>query len=167
MTGRASHVFRVAESLRGEREQGGNNRGPFVERLFRGHRTRGNWCAAFVAYCFEESGACPIMPDRRRRGAKALVKYVAKEFNGWVYQPRWTGAVELREILPGDVIAWHRFGWEDWRGHVELVKSYDPVTDKLTTYAGNVGRYPASPKIRTYRAGSWRRRMYGVSRLLR
>lgn len=138
----------LADLFIGMGEAGSNNRGPFVESCFRGVRKRGNWCAAFVALVLEEAGAIPRLRDRDRRGVKRLAKVIAK-LGRRVDTP-----------VPGAVIAWHRFGVRDWRGHIELCEEYDQTTDTLTTIAGNVGRFPAQVQRRVYPAGLWRRRLY-------
>lgn len=152
----------------GKGEIGENNAGPFVEELHRGVRRRGNWCAAFVAWCFEETGICPLIPDRNRRGAKGLVKYLARELDTgeWVARPRWMRSAEhLKDPRRGDVITWHRGPSNSWKGHVELVEGYDSETDTLRTVAGNVGPYPAKVCRREFPGGKWRRRLYGIARL--
>ena len=168
-------ILDFATGLIGRGEEGGNNRGPFIEELNRGRRRAGNWCAVFVAYCLEEVHVVPWIPDRNRRGAKALAKYLATAVTSseWVVEPRWGRSPAHHDTpRPGDVIAWHRgpgTTWRDlfrdWRGHVELVTSYDAGSDTVETIAGNVGRYPAVVRHRIHANGSWRRKLYGVARL--
>lgn len=161
----------VATRLLGQGETGANNAGRFVERLFRGARRRGNWCAVFVAYCLEESNTVPLMTDKERRGAKGLTRRLGKRYK-WVFEPRrLSSPVAIGSPKPGDVVAWHRgpgSSWRDWarnwRGHVEIITCYDRTTDTVSTIAGNSGRFPAVVKRRTHKAGRWRRKLYGIAR---
>lgn len=169
--------FAAAEVGKGE--EGANNAGPYVESLHRGARASGNWCAAFVAHCLEAVSVCPPIPDRKRRGAKALAKYVAEELSTglWVARPRYGRAPTLLDHpLPGDIIAWHRSPgasgwqdlWRDWRGHVGLVEDVRLVPGgecEIATIEGNVGRFPATVRRRTYSERAWTRRLYGIARL--
>ena len=162
----------------GKGEAGANNAGPYIESLHRGARASGNWCAAFVAHCLESVAICPPIPDRQRRGAKGLVKYLATELTTgtWVARPNVGRAPTLlRQPLPGDVIAWHRSPtattwreyWRDWRGHVGLVVDGDLYEGKqaLVTIEGNTGPFPAVVRHRIYGPDDWQRRLYGIARL--
>lgn len=156
----------------GKGESGANNAGPYVAMLHRGARDEGNWCAALIAYLLEECRIIPILPDRHRRGAKGLTKYLAKHFGSWSVRPRWLRKPKhIRDPRPNDVVAWHRAAkgatleemHRDWRGHVGKALDYDPKTDTLTVLEGNVGRFPAKVKVRVYRNGRWRRKLYGIA----
>src|SRR4051812_10872195 len=52
-------AFKVAESLVGVVEQGGNNTGPQVTRIIRenGGTYPEPWCGDFVAYCYRHAGS--------------------------------------------------------------------------------------------------------------
>lgn len=52
-------AFRVAESLVGVMEHGGNNAGPMVSRIIRENGGGGPepWCGDFVAYCYRHAGS--------------------------------------------------------------------------------------------------------------
>ncbi len=90
----------------------------------------------------------PAPGDRARRGARALVQWVA-EHGQWVIDPvrasklvkagslaKWAGAAG--EIRPGDVIAWRASRIPgDWRGHVALVVGVHQST--LEIVGGNEG----------------------------
>lgn len=161
-------LLQYANSQIGKGERGKNNSGPYIEFLSNGKT--GNWCATFVSTCFEQVNICPDMPARNRRGAKALVKYIANDLTSgmWIAKPRRINApIIITSPKPGDVIAWHRTpgadGWRDWRGHVELIESYNHNTGVLITIAGNVGRFPAKVKRRHHK--NWKYRLFGIARL--
>jgi len=160
-------LLQTARSLIGQGESESNNRGGFVKMLHREVRDEGNWCSAFVAWCLEETHVCDLIPDKQRRGAKGLVKYLVRELDGhWIAKPRWLRSAKILDLpTMGDVITWHRGDVRSWKGHVELVERYDSASDTLHTIAGNVGRYPAKVKARIHSAGSWRDGLYGIVRL--
>ena len=147
----------------GNGERGNNNSGPDIERYRlhdgtgKSHLGVGSWCASFCSYCYTEANG-GIAPFRTMRTAKGLVKSMAKAGR----------ALETPE--PGALISWHRglrdeHGRWTWRGHVEIVDEYDADTDTLKTIAGNIGRFPARVKVRTYRNGSWRKRLALIATL--
>jgi hypothetical protein len=156
----------VAIDLLGKGEQGGNNRGPFVEMVFRGARKRGAWCAPFIAWCLEESGTVPILSDRERRGAKRLARNVA-DHGRWVIPPgQMPDLLAVAQLpVPGDIIAWHRTSIpRDWRGHIGIVEEFDYANGRMLTIEGNVGRFPAQVGRRYYRRVQWQHRLYGIAR---
>lgn len=179
----ARRIVEVAESELGKGElcggADGNNRGPHVERYRAGDGTGrgtggfGAWCACFASYVATvAAGYTGTKPERitrpfkASRGAKALVRNVARA-GRWVCRP----GKENRPPEPGDFIAWHHSDAGDWRGHVEIVKRYDPATDDLTTIGGNKnnrtdhrGRRFAVVDVSHYAAGSWRVKLFGVAR---
>jgi hypothetical protein len=100
---------------------------------FRAGGPGSDWCAYWVSSVLERAGLpAPAPGDRARRGARALVQWVA-EYGELVIDPtraaklvkagslaQWDGVA--REIRPGDVIAWRASRIPgDWRGHVALV----------------------------------------------
>lgn len=137
----AAESLRIARSLLGEGEVGGNNSGPFVEMLL-GKEYDGDddddgaWCAAFVSHCISKAaGGAP--PFAMSFGAKAIFKS-AGNYGAKSMDPK-----------PGDIVCWDRGklnpdGSKSWQGHVGFVESVDG--DILTTIEGNKGRYPSKVK---------------------
>lgn len=125
----------------GNGEEGGNNSGPFVEKL---HLKEwdgdddddGAWCSSFVSFCFEE--ACRRldidMPFKRSGGAKRLWKNILD-----------VGS-EPTVPAPGDVVCWDRGKRGSWQGHIGFVESFKDGV--LYTVEGNVGSYPS--KVRRF-----------------
>lgn len=173
---KALELLAAAQSHIGCGEEGCDNGGEMVAEYFRkpykAGRNYGNWCAAVVSYWLETTMAS--VP--RSNGAKRICRNVAT-VGEWVAKPVLFNAPKwiprIRETPePGDVISWHRgpgdspsIWWRDWRGHVEIVESYDPASDTLVTIGGNRGRFPAVVSRRTHHIGSWRRKLYGIARL--
>jgi hypothetical protein len=120
----------------GNGEEGGNNSGPFVEKLHLkvwdgNDDDDGAWCGAFVSWCFEE--ACRRldidMPFKRSGGAKRLWRNIKE------------AGSEPLEPAPGDVVCWDRGKRGSWAGHTGFVESYSGGV--LNTVEGNVGAYPS------------------------
>jgi hypothetical protein len=110
---------------------------------FRAGGPGSDWCAYWVSSVLERAGLpVPAPGERARRGARALVQWVA-EHGEWVIDPtraaklvkvgslaKWIGAAS--EIRPGDVIAWRASRIPgDWRGHVALVVGVHQSTLEL------------------------------------
>jgi len=158
---------------KGEKSGGpGNNTGPDVNRYRestgKGIGKRGAWCAQFGSYILLRAGA-DVEPSS---GAKGLARNVAKQ-GSWVAKPRLGRTPKhLETPVCGDIVVWHRgTGHGDWRGHIEIVVSYDPETDTLITIGGNhnnrkdgKGRPYAVVDFFKYSHGAWRKKLYGVSR---
>lgn len=155
----------VATEEIGNGEEGGNNKGPHVRKYSRGRE--GNWCATFCSWCFEQSaervelviGKSPKYPTYSR-GAKRFVRNTAK-------LGRYLDTSK-EDPGPGDVIGWHRGRIITWRGHVGLVLGYIAETDTLITIEGNSGsyaKYRGRVRVKLYKNGSWRKKLYRVSRM--
>lgn len=126
----------VAEYMRGAGEQGGNNMGPDVQKYLNGIlNPPAEWCAAFVSYCFKNSGQ--PMPYRYSLGARDVLKQLKAK--GWEVKP-----TDANPPLPGDVIVWWRNSPSSWHGHIGLVHSYDHGI--VTTIEGN-----KTPKVGKFR----------------
>jgi hypothetical protein len=142
----------------GRGEEGRNNDGPDVL-LYTGGK-RGNWCAAFLCWCFEEAaermGWHGLVP-KRSHGAKRFTKNVA--LHGYFVN------LTTDHPRPGDIISWNRGTGITWRGHVGIVYAYLANTDTLLTIEANSGKFPAKVKIKLYANGSWRKRLYRISRM--
>lgn len=172
---KALELVEIAREHLGCAEEGCDNGGAVIAEYFRKPfkpgKNYGNWCAAVVSYWLET-----IMAGvPRSNGAKRVCRNVGKAGH-WVARPvlfsdpAWTYMYISPE--PGDVISWHRgpgkdpsSWWRDWRGHVEIVESYDLASDTLVTIGGNRGRFPAVVSRTTHHLGSWRRKLYGIARL--
>jgi hypothetical protein len=157
----ALEAVAVAYEQLGQGEEGKNNSGPVVKKYTRGKEA--SWCAAFLSWCFEIACACLerqgliIAAPERSHGAKGFSRNVAK-----------LGvSVDLTKDYPqpGDVIAWHRGQEITWRGHTGIVFGYENETDTLYTIEGNTGDYPSKVKIKVYRNGSWRKKLYKLARM--
>jgi hypothetical protein len=101
-----------------------------------------DWCAYWVSSVLERAAApAPLPTDRARRGARALVRWLARG-GRWVFPPgsgtRWLheergrqGGLERGQwaakcLQPADVIAWSTSRIPgDWRGHVAIVVGLD------------------------------------------
>lgn len=115
-------VCALAHLLSGAQEEGGNNRGDWVELYMRG--MKGAWCAGFVAWhIFAVYG--PLI--RYIRGAIRLTKAIAKRGE----------QVWLDNIQVGDVIAWVRPTGRKGTGHVGIVAHVGD--DFILTIEGNAG----------------------------
>lgn len=144
--------------------------------IFRAGGPGSDWCAYWVSSVLERAGLpAPAPRDRARRGARALVQWVA-EHGQWVIEParaaklmkadslaKWAGAAS--EIRPGDVIAWRASRIPgDWRGHVALVVGVHQSTLELVggNEGGEVRR--SAPNVTAW---PWRRSggIEGLSRM--
>jgi hypothetical protein len=141
----------------GRGEEGRNNDGPDV-RMYTGGK-RGNWCAAFLSWCFEEAAQRMVEATvpKRSHGAKRFCKNVA--LHGYFVD------LSTDHPRPGDVISWNRGPGVSWRGHVGMVYAYLPDTDTLVTIEANSGKFPSKVKLKMYAQGSWRKRLYRISRM--
>lgn len=115
----ANKVLRVARSQIGQGELWGNNKGPAVQRYLQ-RRDALPWCAGFVSYVLNKSGA--------------QFRYTlrAKEFL--------SQGVKVLKPLPGDVVIFTRSGG----GHTGIVEQV--FKDYYISIEGNVGKYPARVK---------------------
>jgi len=136
----------VAKTEIGNGEARQNNDGPHVARYHGKEDDKfpdGNWCAAFVGYCYAEAAKhLDIdLPFKRTGGAKLLGKRAAK-----------AGIkVKVEDIQAGDILWWDRGNKGDWKGHIEIAATaIDPATGVVQTVAGNVGRFPAKVRYRTH-----------------
>ncbi len=134
----AVRALEVAISQIGRGEEGGNNRGPDVEKYIHPARPPQNWCGGFASWCYEaaagELGA--PLPFARSLGAKRLGANVA------AVGRRFTDPTEAR---PGDLMVFHRGAHGSWMGHVAMVD--DAVIDGpcVPTIEGNAG-----PKVKRW-----------------
>tara|TARA_B100001123_G_scaffold379530_1_gene448532 strand:+ start:244 stop:936 length:693 start_codon:yes stop_codon:yes gene_type:complete len=153
-------ALRWAAGRIGQGEEYANNAGPFVAFLFGREFNEaepddeiGNWCAAFVwtaiAHASAELGvACPV---KRTGGARRLYRDAGK-------------AGEFVDVpAPGDLVAFWRGDRDGWKGHIEIVESFDGST--LRTIGGNRGRYPSLVARFEY-SNPWKSRKFlGLARL--
>lgn len=112
----ARGALKVAIEEIGKGEEGGNNKGPHVKKYLNGIvDPPAEWCAAFVSYCFKNSGQ--PMPYGYSLGARDVLKRMKDKGFG----------IEVDAAhppLPGDVIVWWRNAPSGWQGHVGIVHSY-------------------------------------------
>lgn len=136
-------AYAKVELVRGAGEQGGNNRGPDVDKY---HRTQGShwaWCAAFTSWCFW-SAAKKLgydMPFDYTGGAQNILKQFREK--GWAYTPTHENPPQ-----PGDVVVWWRGVTKTWKGHVGIVYAFE--NGVVYVIEGNVGRYPAKVAMFSY-----------------
>lgn len=152
----AREAVRVALGEIGKGEEGGNNRGPNVERYRRGSRVKakrydgdGAWCAAFVSYCFAQGALPDDLPFKPSWGAKRLYKNIGRagEF------------AKMPQV--GDVACWDRGARGSWQGHIGIVVSVDGV--EFVTVEGNRGRFPS--RVRKYDHDVGEGRLVGFARI--
>lgn len=92
---------------------------------------RVNWCAGFVAWCLAISGYDAPYSGPARRGARALIRWLASE-SGWVIAPP-AHNPDLSVLRAGDVVCWRRVRL-GWQCHVAIVEDVRPV---IRTIGGN------------------------------
>lgn len=128
-------ALRVAETLVGVMEVGGNNRGPMVMRIIRANGGVGPepWCGDFVAYCY------------RQAGSKAVTRsWASVRLLGGVL-----GVKRVRKPLAGDLV---RFTFD----HVGIfVKDQGAF---IETIEGNTGASGAVSDSATGGDGVYRKR---------
>jgi hypothetical protein len=146
-----ARLIEIAQKEIGNGEEGGNNRGPDIDRYRAGHGGRGSWCAAFVSYCLEKAYADfeQPMPFRRSHGAKALWRRAAK-----------AGAA-VTVPNPGDLVCWHRGPVGGWQGHIGIVSRAEG--ESFWSIEGNVGRVPA--KVAEFKHSTREKKLFGFARL--
>ena len=115
----ALKVLRVARREINQREFGANNRGSAVQKYLKGKEAL-PWCAGFVSYCLQKSGA------------KFNYTLRAKDFL--------TYGIKVIHVLPGDLAVFTRKGG----GHIGIVEQV--FKDYYISIEGNVGSYPAKVK---------------------
>jgi hypothetical protein len=135
------HVREAVEyAKQGAREEGGNNRGPWVD-FFWGGRSGGAWCARFVSMCLILAGALREAISGARRLTDAI--------------PR---RVSLDDVQAGDIISWAipRPG-VPYGGHVGIVVWVTPT--HAYTIEGNGARRDGA--VGLYRYDRRARLVYG------
>jgi hypothetical protein len=144
-------ALEIAKSEIGHGEEGGNNRGPDVERYRAGKGGSGSWCAAFISWCLEQ--ACKQlareMPIARSHGAKQLWRRAAK-----------AGAA-VKTPRPGDLVCWHRGPVGGWQGHIGIVSRVDGGT--FWAVEGNRGHFPA--EVEEFEHSLGEKKLFGFARL--
>ena len=114
-TARGALGVAVAEYAGGHGEQGGNNMGPDVKRYLNGVNPPAYWCAAFVSYCFKNSGQ--PMPFIYDLGARSILAQLRAK--GWGVKP-----TDAAPPLPGDLLVFWRNSPSSWEGHIGIVFGY-------------------------------------------
>lgn len=154
-------ALEVAKREIGNGEEGGNNRGPHLDRYRGGKGDKGAWCAAFVFHCIltASRGRGRPVPVKRTHGARKLFRRCVAA--GWL--------VEYQDIQPGDVVCWSRGNphkpEDKWKGHIgmvsEVIRDQQGVVVGFEYIAGNEGPVPA--KVAEHEGH--RRRLVGFARL--
>jgi hypothetical protein len=129
-------AYKVAESLIGVMEQGGNNRGPVVSKIITGNggMIGEAWCGDFQAYCY------------RHAGSKAVNRSWASVY----YLGRLSGVVKTTKPVRGDLV---RFNFS----HVGMYVR-DLGGGYIETIEGNTGRSGAVSDSSTGGDGVYRKR---------
>lgn len=148
----------------GAAEEGGNNRGKWIERF--GGKQGSAWCGWNVFYCCVQAclrlGRSEI-PLPRTGGAGKLFKAALKV--GF--------AVAEVDVKPGDLILFDRgvLGRKSdrWKKHIgivdQVVRDTDGATMDLWYRAGNEGPFPAQAGERHRLTPAKRKRLEGFARL--
>lgn len=128
-------ALRVAESLVGVMEQGGNNQGPTVSKIIRANGGTGPepWCGDFVAYCY------------RLAGSRAVTRAWASVY----YLGVIAGLTTTRNPRAGDIV---RFTFD----HTGLFVK-DNGDGTITTIEGNTGATGAVSDSKTGGDGVYRK----------
>jgi hypothetical protein len=125
--GRAALAVAINELKSGAREIGGANSGEWVNKYLNGLAPEGSsWCAAFVSYCFANSGLA--IPFQYSVSTRDLLNQLKNK--NWSYH-RESGIIPE----PGDIVIWWRGSPESWQGHAGLVHHYEDGI--LHTIEGN------------------------------
>lgn len=125
--GRMALRVAIDEMKAGAREIGHKNSGPWVLKYLNGLAEEGSlWCAAFISYCFANSGL--PMPFNYTVGARELLNQFQQK--KWNYLRSDNVTPE-----PGDIVVWWRGKPKGWQGHVGFVHHFHHET--LYTIEGN------------------------------
>lgn len=138
--GRNALAAAISELKAGATEEGGNNRGPWVEKYLApaGLGPGNAWCASFVSWCYLQAsgGHKSAMPFAYSPGARALLTEFKEQNLAHApksgYQPE-----------PGDIVVWWRVKLQGWMGHVGLV--HQLKEGMLYTIEGN-----KSPRVQGF-----------------
>jgi hypothetical protein len=125
----ATKALELATQYIGHGEEGGNNRGPFIDLLVSPARAPQNWCAAFVGFCYQTAAfhiGIPL-PFKRSLGAKRLGENIAAVGRKFT---------DPREAKPGDAMVFHRGVTGSWQGHIAMVERI--FLDQTLPYPGEV-----------------------------
>jgi hypothetical protein len=147
------------EIMRGEvgrGEEGGNNRGPDIER-YRGDKIHAAWCAAVVGHCYERAAARLgiALPFRRSHNAKRQFRRACACDSG-VF-------VEVPAL--GDIACWWRGERTGILGHTGIVSGIDPEGGpRFHTLEGNKG--PADAKVAEFAHQLGEKHLIGFARVV-
>ncbi len=114
--GRAALAVAINELKSGAKEIGGANSGEWVEKYLNDLAPDGSsWCAAFVSYCFANSGF--TIPFQYSVSARELFNQIKSK--KWGYH-RDSGITPE----PGDIVIWWRGSPDSWQGHTGIVHHF-------------------------------------------
>lgn len=144
-------VLVMARSQLGLGEEGGDNKGPEVDK-YRHGKTRGAWCAYFVSWCIEQACEKLVrpMPIKPSGSARVLFRRIAE------------AGTSVSVPLTGAVACWSRGAGNTWKGHIGLVSRVDG--NQFWSIEGNRGRYPS--KVREYNHEVGEAKLLGFAILL-
>lgn len=124
--GRTALSIAIGELREGAKEIGGENKGEWVKKYLHNLAPEGSsWCAAFVSYCYYQSG---LKPFRYAISARGLLNELRQK--NWSYER--SGKVTPK---PGDIVIWWRGSKDSWQGHAGLVHHF--ANGILYTIEGN------------------------------
>jgi hypothetical protein len=111
-------AWKIAGTLVGTMEQGGNNRGPMVEKIIRdnGGDVGEPWCGDFVAYCYRQAGS----------------KAVNRSWASVYYLGRIVGVTKTSDPKVGDLV---RYTFS----HTGLFGKWNSRPVSIRTREGNTG----------------------------
>lgn len=148
----AEAVLKVAIAEMGHGEEGGNNRGPDLDRYRRGIGAPGDpWCAAFVSFCLESGAAalgvpCPV---KRSHSARRLFANVL------------AAGSRVERPAARDIVLWARGAANSGQGHIGIVSRVAGNT--FWSVQGNKGGFPS--RVREYLSELGEANLLGFGRL--
>ena len=125
--GRAALRAAIEEMTAGAREEGGNNRGPWVRTYLNDMAPEGSsWCATFVSWCYLPRG-----------GPHALCLLRQRQETPAGFPGEGLGAFAGQRLCARarDVVVWWRVRSAGWQGHAGLV--HHVADGMLYTIEGN------------------------------
>lgn len=130
-TAKKQELIKLATSLVGVHEEGGNNSGPVVEMFQRviGRAEKEPWCVSFVMYCVKEI-------DKKFKANTTLFPTESSQLL-WIKTPK---MARLNKPEPGCIVVWTAYKNDHPTsfGHVGIVREI-LNKDWMLTVEGNTG----------------------------
>lgn len=140
-------IVEVALREVGTSEPGNENRGPSIDKYFKGCSAGpGNyWCACFATWVYRQAGYDATMRKMSSTSGTLAIKAWAQKNNGQqmpdgklIFISPTDVLSNNQPILPGDMIFWERGTTNDAAGHTFIAIGYEPSTKKIASVEGNV-----------------------------